>query len=82
MTVIKCDVSRNGYEKFGAEFTLVISAVPRRIASTRDIFLTMRATAGNVSSVHEIRISDDPTFSAIFDLGNFLENVVKDRAMI
>lgn len=80
--MIKCDVSRNGYEKFGAEFTLVISAVPRRIASTRDIFLTMRATAGNVSSVHEIRISDDPTFSAIFDLGNFLENVEKDRAMI
>lgn len=80
--MIKCDVSRNGYEKFGAEFTLVISAVPRRIASTRDIFLTMRATAGNVSSVYEIRISDDPTFSAIFDLGNFLENVEKDRAMI
>lgn len=80
--MIKCDVSRNGYEKFGAEFTLVISAVPRRIASTRDIFLTMRATAGNISSVHEIRISDDPTFSAIFDLGNFLENVEKDRAMI
>lgn len=62
MTVIKCDVSRNGYQKLRAEFTLVISAVPRRIASTRDIFLTMRATAGNVSPVHEIRISDDPTF--------------------
>lgn len=80
--MIKCDVSRNGYQKFGAEFTLVISAVPRRIASTRDIFLTVRATAGNVWSVREIRISDDPTFSAIFDPGNFLENVEADRATI
>ena len=30
MTVIKCDVSRNGYQKFGAEFILVISRVESR----------------------------------------------------
>lgn len=36
MTVIKCDVSKNGYQKFGAEFTLVIPPPP---PSLLDIFL-------------------------------------------
>lgn len=64
MTVIKCDVSKNGYQKFGAEFTLVIPPPPPPFLAS--IFFSRRNRV-EISFAPEIWISSIWIFPRIFN---------------